>query len=146
MGTTTHRGSIDIEAPVTEVFAHVADPRNFYDALAPDEPPTIINATKTDDGVVTKYAWNAHPWAHHYLGGTMTREEFVPDQRIVDRSSEGPVWTFEFEETPTGTTVTVTFELVTKIALLDKIEDRVAWDGDRDLARMLATFKAALET
>ncbi len=32
-----------------------------------------------------------------------------------------------------------------KVPLLDKVEDRLSWDGDSDLDTMLALFKAAIE-
>jgi len=34
----------------------------------------------------------------------MTREEYLPNERIVDHSNTGGVWTFTFEPDETGTT------------------------------------------
>jgi hypothetical protein len=34
----------------------------------------------------------------------------------------------------------------TKVPLLDKLEDRIAWNGDKDLDACLENFKKAIET
>jgi hypothetical protein len=76
----------------------------------------------------------------------MTREGYIPNERIVDRSSTGPVWTYTFERDPTGTTLSLEFEYSTKVPLADKVVDRLSWNGDRDLDSILAHFKKAIET
>jgi hypothetical protein len=49
------------------------------------------------------------------------------------------------EPDQTGTTLSLAFEWSTKVPLVDKAVDRVAWNGDRDLDTMLAHFKEAIE-
>ena len=76
----------------------------------------------------------------------MTREEYVPNERIVDHSSTGPVWTFAFEPDPDGTTLSLAMELSTRVPLLDKLEAAVLSKGDQDLDAILDSFKKAIET
>ena len=80
-----------------------------------------------------------HPRCHD-------REECIPNDRIVDRSSTGPVWTFTFEPDPTGTTLSLAMEYSTRVPLMDKAVDRVSWNGDRDLDTILANYKKEIET
>ena len=60
--------------------------------------------------------------------------------------STGPVWTYTFEPDQTGTTLSLACEVSSKVPLADKVIDRVAWDGDRDLDTVLANMKKAIET
>lgn len=80
-----------------------------------------------------------------HVHGVMTREEFVPNQRIVDRSSTGPLWTLTVEPDQTGTTLALEFDYTSKVPLMDKVVDRVSWKGDRDLDAMLGTIKDGIE-
>jgi hypothetical protein len=74
----------------------------------------------------------------------MTREEYVSNERIVDHSSTGPVWTFTFEPDPNGTTLSLAMELSTRVPLLDKLEAAVFSNGDEDLDAILDSFKKAI--
>jgi uncharacterized protein YndB with AHSA1/START domain len=149
MSTTTHTRSIHIDAPVEKVFEHVQDPKNFYAAMAatsPQDPPKLLDVDVKPEGVGSTYQWTFHLWSLLYVGGTMTREEYVPNERIVDHSSTGPVWTFTVTPDATGTTLSLACELSSKVPLLDKLEDAVFWNGDRDLDAWLENFKKAIET
>ncbi len=89
------------------VFEHVKDPRHFYEAFAsmsPQGPPRISDVSMTPEGVGSTCEWTRHLWSLLYIGGTMTRQEYVPNERIVDHSSTGPLWTFTFEPDQAGTT------------------------------------------
>ncbi len=146
MTTTTHKRSVHIDAPVEKVFDHVKDPRHFYDALAGSERgrDALTDMRMTPDGVGSTYRWTSSKFGIH-LKGVMTREEYLPNERIVDHSSTGPVWTWTLEPDPTGTTLTLAFEYSTTVPLMDKVVDRVGWHGDRDLEAMLAYMKSAIE-
>jgi hypothetical protein len=63
--------------------------------------------------------------------------EYIPNERVADSSSTGPVWTWTFEPHPTGTTLSLGFEWSIKVPLMDKAVDLVAWNGDRDLDTIL---------
>jgi uncharacterized protein YndB with AHSA1/START domain len=143
MTTTTHKRTVHIDAAVETVFDYVQDPRHFFNAMS--EHDQLTDVALTPEGVGSTYAWKGSMFLLH-IHGVMTREEYIPNERIVDRSSTGPVWTFTFEADPTGTTLSLAFEWSAKVPLMDKVVDLVAWNGDRDLDRILANLKKAIET
>ncbi len=145
MTTTTHKRSVHIDAAVEKVFDYVKDPRHFFGAFFDRERSTLTDVTMTPEGVGSTYAWKSALLVFH-LSGVMTREEYILNERIVDRSSTGPVWTWTFEPDPTGTTLTLACEYSTKVPLMDKVVDLVAWNGDRDIDTILANLKKAIET
>jgi uncharacterized protein YndB with AHSA1/START domain len=108
MTTTTHKRTVHIDAAVQTVFDYVKDPRHFLNAMPGSDPThsAITDVTLTPEGVGTTYGWKGGMFGFH-IHGVMTREEYVPNERIVDRSSTGPVWTFTFEPDPTGTTLSL---------------------------------------
>lgn len=154
MTTTTHRRTVHIDAPVEKVFDHVQDPRNFFAAFpgSHGEPPPGLSGGA--GGVGSTYPWRSDLFGFRLGGGrfstsvegVLTREEYVPNERIVDHSSTGPTWTFTFQPDSTGTTVSLGFEYSTRVPLMDKVVDRVAWHGDRDLDETLQSLKAAIES
>ena len=143
MTTTTHKRSVHIDAAVETVFDYVKDPRHFFNAMP--GAGTLTDVTLTPEGVGSTDAWKGSMFVFH-IHGVMTREEYVPNERIVDHSSTGPVWTFTFEPDPTGTTLSLAFEWSTKVPLMDKAVDLVIWNGDRDLDTTLANLKKEIET
>lgn len=145
MTTTTHKRSVHIDAAVATVFDYVKDPHHFYDAFPDEQGTTLTDVTLTPEGVVSTYAWKGKMFIFHHEG-VMTREDYIPNERIVDHSSTGPVWTYTFEPDPTGTTLSLAIEYSTKVPLMDKVIDRVVWNGGRDLDTMLANMKKAIET
>ena len=145
MSTTTHKRSVHVDAPVETVFGYVKDPRHFVNAMAGREVgDRITDITLTPEGVGSTYTWQSGTFVFH-LHGVMTREEYISNERIADHSSTGPVWTFTFEPDPAGTTLTLAFEWSTRVPLMDKAVDFVAWNGDRDIDRILATLKKEIE-
>ncbi len=145
MTTTTHKRSVHIDAAVEKVFDYVKDPRHFYDATPERWRDALTDVTLTPEGVVSTYAWKG-TMLHLHVHGVMTREEHILNERIVDRSSTGPVWTWTFEPDPTGTTLSLAFEYSTRVPLMDKAVDLAAWNGDRDLDTILTNLKKAIET
>ncbi len=146
MSTTTHVRSIHIDAPVETVFDYVKDPAHFYDAM-PDRMRAKLRAVNvTPEGVGTTYEWVAGHLAGFELVGVITRQEYVVNERIVDSSSTGPVWTWTLEPDGDGTRLTLAFEYSTKIPLMDKVVDAIAWRGDRDVDAMLAAIEDEVET
>ena len=147
MTTTTHKRSVHIDAPVEMVFDYVKDPRHVFNAMpgSVHASNAITDVTLTPEGVGSTYTWKGGMFGLH-IHGVMTREEYIPNERIVDHSSTGPVWTFTFEPDPTGTTLSLAFEWSTKVPLMDKAVDRVLWNGDRDIDTILATLKREIET
>mgnify|MGYP001545733419 CR=1 FL=1 len=99
----------------------------------------------TAQGVGSTYQWTFHLWSLLYIGGTMTREEYVPNERIVDHSSTGPVWTFTFEPDPGRLDAVVGDGALHQGAALDKLEAAIFSKGDQDLDAILGSFKKAIE-
>lgn len=145
MTITTHKRSIRIDAPVERVFDYVKDPHNQFAAYYQEKKPTIAEEAMTaDSGEGSTWKWKGQALFLH-LHGTNTRVEFVPNVRIVDRSSTGAESTFTFEPDRTGTTLSIAIEISSKVPYLDKLEDAVIWSGDRDLDTWLANLKEAIE-
>jgi ligand-binding SRPBCC domain-containing protein len=145
MSTTRHVGTIHVDAPVQTVFDYVKDPVHFYSAM-PDSMHARLRAVNvTPEGVGTTYEWLAGHLAGFELVGVITRQECADNERIVDSSSTGPVWTWKFEPDGDGTTLTLAFEYSTKIPLMDKVIDAIGWRGDRDIDAILATVKGEVE-
>ena len=146
MSTTKHVRSIHIHAPVETVFDYVKDPVHFYDAMPGRRRPKLRAVNVTPEGVGTTYEWALGRLAGFDLVGVMTRTESVANERIVDRSSTGPVWTWTIEPEGDGTSLTLAFEYSTKIPLVDKVLDTVFWRGDRDIDAMLAAIEDEVES
>lgn len=146
MTTTAHKRSVHVDAPADKVFDYVKDPRHFWSAFYGGERPrsVVTDVNLTPEGVGSTYAWTGSLLAFHF-SGVSTREEYVVNKRIVDRSSTGPVWTVMLEPDPTGTNLSMAVEYSTKIPLMDKVIDYVTWRGDRDLDKALALIRRELE-
>jgi hypothetical protein len=76
---------------------------------------------------------------------TRTSHTYVPDQRIVDVSCTGVVWTFALEPDAAGTALTMEVEVSSPVPFLDTIEDKVLWKGDQALDTWLGRFKKAID-
>jgi uncharacterized protein YndB with AHSA1/START domain len=146
VSTTSHSRSIHIDAPVEKVFDYVKDPRHYYDAYWQEQKPGVTEVQLAPEaGVGSTWSWIGH-WLFVYLHGTSTREEYVANERIVDRSSTGGSFTFTFEPDEAGTTLTLEIAVSMPVPLADKVIDALAWQRDRDLDTMLGNLKTAIET
>lgn len=143
MKELAYRDSFSIDAPVSTVFAFFADPSNFRQA----EPGEIefTDIVTTERGVGTRYSWRTKILGIP-LSGQDVYTEFVPDERITDRSSsalEG-TWRYVFATEGTGTRLTVENEVrsVWSIPPLRQVLDLVAARSHRPRFQRI---KAALE-
>ena len=141
----THSRTIHVDAPVEKVFDQVKDLGHFMAAMrALGEDVTVVNVSTTPEGVGSKGEWK-----DRVLGipitATLTCEECVTNERIVHRSSTGPVWTLTVEPDETGTTLGLAFEYHSKMPFFATFVDHVMWDPDRDLDRLLANLEAQVE-
>ncbi len=100
--------SIHIEAPVEKVFDCVKDPRYVPEGFA--VPFEVKDVKLTDEGVGTYYSWATKTPGLRFEGFDVYTE-FIPGQRITDRSSWGLPgdWTFSFE--PEGSGMKLTAEI-----------------------------------
>lgn len=145
MTSTTHTRSVHIAAPVEKVFDYVKDPRNQWEAYELAGKNTIAEKDVAPDaGQGSTWTWQGH-FLFIPIHGTMTREEYVPNKRIVDHSTTGVLWTYTFEPDDAGTTLTMEVEVSSKMPFLDKVEDKLAWHGEKDLDTWLGNFKKAIE-
>jgi hypothetical protein len=144
MSSTTHKRSIHVDAPVAKVFDHVKDPQKQMDAHYQRDSAVTAQRMTPDAGAGSTWRWMGHVW-FIYLAGTMTREEYVLNERIVDRSSTGVLQTFTVEAEDSGTRLSLAVEVYSKVPGLDRIEDAIVWDGDRDIDTWLENIKSAIE-
>ncbi len=99
--------SIHIEAPVEKVFEFVKDPRNVPQGIT--APYEVKDVKQTDEGVGSYYSW-VFRIAGLPVEGFEVYTEFIPNQRITERSSQSFfgtfIWTFE----PEGSGMKMTIE------------------------------------
>ncbi len=98
--------SIHIEAPVEKVFDLVKDPRYVPEGVTMAFEVTDVKLT--DKGVGTCYSWVSKTPVLRWEGFDVYTE-FVPNQRITDRSSSSLVGdiTISFEPEGSGTKLTM---------------------------------------
>ena len=100
----------------------------------------------SDGGVGTTWSFKASLLRYRFTA-TYTRQEYVHDERIVDGNvNAGPSMAFDFEPDASGTTLTMSWAVPSKVTLLSTVWDRSYWNGDRDLDSMLSSVKNAVES
>lgn len=148
MTTITHTRHVHINASPEQVFEHVGQPQNIFAAmrsLTGEDAGNLANvAMAPDGGVGSVYEWRFRALMIP-VHVTVTREEFVPGERIVDRTSSGGGWIFTVAPEDGGTRLTATMEVSSRVPGLARLEDKLEWRGDEDLDAMLAAHKAAIE-
>lgn len=153
--TITHQRSIHIDAPVEKVFDYLKNPHRTYTVIS--QTPTsridrhvtgqLTDATMTRGcGVGTTYTFRSTLLGMH-ADATYTRQQFLPNQRIVDGNvNAGTTVTFGVEPDATGTTLSLTYATSTRFPLLSRLWDRLYWDADHDIDAMLHSIRSAVET
>lgn len=146
--TQMHERSVHIDAPVEQVFDYIKDPNHFFEAFteADRAHSAVTEVTLTPEGVGSTYKVMGRMFLLFYMEWILTREEYVPNERIVDHADMGGVWTLTFKPDEDGTTLSLAFGWSSKVPFLGEVLDRVTWNGDRDLDLMLANIKKAIET
>ena len=135
--------STHVEAPVEKVFDVYKDPRRAWEISNAGD---LVDAKTTEDGVGTYYSWAWHPLPGLHWEGFGVFTEFVPNQRITDRSSSPFVgtWTYTFEPEGSGTRVTAQRHPSSSRLLrsIDRLADRFRVFVEQ---REFGTLKALLE-
>jgi uncharacterized protein YndB with AHSA1/START domain len=103
---STMKRSIHIEAPVEKVFDFIKDPRNVAEGLM---APEVKDVKMTDEGVGSYYSW-VFRIAGLPIEGFDVYTEFIPNQRITDRSSFSITRDFIFSFEPEGSGMKLTIE------------------------------------
>lgn len=147
MPTTWHRRSTHIDAPVRTVFDYVKDPHHFFEAFPEKDRAhtAIAEVMTTPEGVGSTFTMMGRIFLVFHMEWVLTREEYVLDTRIVDRSNTGGVFEYGFEPEGTGTLLTVAFGWSSPVPLAAEFIDRMSWNGDEDLDVMLGNLKKAIE-
>jgi carbon monoxide dehydrogenase subunit G len=141
--------SIEIDAPVEEVFAFVADPVQTMDAMETLGRVVVSDVETTPQGAVWSWKWTERfrlvPFNVH---AKVTRLEQTPNQRIVEKHSTGPVCTYSLEPSGDGTRLTYTIELTRPRALLTQVQAFITTKGkgvESDMDKFLVAIKQRLE-
>ena len=100
--------SIHIEAPVEKVFDCVKDPRYMPEGFA--MPFEVKDVKLTEEGVGTYYSWATKTPGLRFEGFDVYTE-FIPNQRITDRSSSGFPGDFTYSFEPEGSGMKLTAEV-----------------------------------
>ena len=83
------------------------------------------------DGVGTTWSFTARLLVLR-IEATYTRDEFVPNKRIVDRNPDARCGVaFDFKPDATGTTLTMAWLDSSRFPLLTRLWDRIYWDGEK---------------
>ena len=135
--------SIHIEAPVEKVFDFFKDPRNMQGVLA---TPFVVKDVKlTEEGVGTYYSWATKIPGLRFEGFDVYTE-FVPNERITDRTSSGISgdWTFSFEPEDSGMRLTAeTYHR--SFWRLPLLRELVEWGQGPIAGRFLSAVKTKME-
>lgn len=139
----TYQQSIHIDAPVTKAFDFFRDPNNWAGEAA--RGVSFQDVRLTQEGMGTHYTWVVKI-AGISLEGFDVFTEFIPNQRITDRSSsslEG-TWTYSFESDGSGTKLTVTNQMgpFWRLPLLERLLD---WITAKTHEPVFKRLKAVLE-
>jgi uncharacterized protein YndB with AHSA1/START domain len=134
--------SITINAPVEKVFDFARDVGRLW-ACFPEV--AVRDVELKPDGVGSSARWFAHTLGIHNEG-TIEFAGVVPNQRIVAKSSVGPVFTFLFEADDGGTKLTVDAEWHLPVPLVGPpVEALIMKRSEKDGEAMLAGIKAQVE-
>ena len=145
MSSTSYQRSITIDAPVDKVFDFVKNPTNTFEAFFEGASTIAEKDIAPDTGEGSVWSWESHLLFLPFHG-TLTRRDYVPNERIVDHSSTGVTWTHTFEPHGTATTLSLEVEVSSPVPFLDKIEVKVFSKGESDLDTWLGNIKKAIES
>lgn len=141
MSSAKHTHSIHIDAPVEKVFGYLEDPAHFLATYPEKNQVTLETVDRNPDGTIATYQSKFRQTGMH-LTADWTREEYVPNERIVDRNSMGILFTWTVQADATGTTLTISWDA----SKLMKMLDAVFFHTDKKEAdEMLAKVKQAVE-
>jgi hypothetical protein len=135
--------SIHIEAPVEKVFDFVKDPRNVPEGVT--LPYEVRDVKLTDEGVGTYYSWVTRIAGLPFEGFDVYTE-FIPNQRITDRSSSSLVGDFitSFEAEGSGMKLTMESRHGS-FWRIPPFRQLVDWGQNMLSERFLSALKAQME-
>jgi uncharacterized protein YndB with AHSA1/START domain len=118
----TVQTSINISAPVEKVFAYVTDPMTVTDWMV----GMMEVSNVTGSGASLRYNWK-YKMAGVPLRGESTRNEYVPNERLVSENKEGIRSTFAFTFAPHegGTKLEMKVDYTIPIPVLGKLAEKL---------------------
>jgi len=136
--------AITINAPVEKVCGYINEPTNL-----PEIWPSMVevkDVQRLPNGG-TSFRW-VYKMAGMRFEGTTEDTEYVPNQRVVSKSTGGIestfTWTFQPEDG--GTKLTVEVEYTVPIPLLGKLAEAfIVKQNEREAELLLANLKAKME-
>jgi uncharacterized membrane protein len=135
--------SIEIKAPVKEVYDYVDDP-----ATSPEWMQGMIEVDNVKgSGVGRNYDWT-YKMAGLRLKGETTCTEDVPEKRIIVKSRGGveSVWTFNFDKSKDATVMDLDIDYKIPVPVIGKIAEKVLLKrNERDAETNLLNIKEKLE-
>jgi carbon monoxide dehydrogenase subunit G len=150
MTTTTVSKSIDIDAPVEKVFAFIANPETWLQAMPYDRDWGVRDVATAPDGSVMSFKATlrmAMGRLHYDFENTMIRKEFVPNERLVQEShglGTQLLDTYIFEQAGKGTRLTNQTEVSTVVPLWDRAGILLSTQGE-GLDQMTEEFLAKVK-
>lgn len=148
MTATTHKRSVHVDAPVDSVFDYVQDARHFWEAWDEEwrRHMALAEVKTTPDGVGSTARLMGRMFLFFHMEWVLTREEYVPNERIVDHAWLGRMITTLEPADPDGTTLSMAWEWDARVPLVAEALDRVSWNGEKELDIVLANLKKAIES
>jgi uncharacterized membrane protein len=142
MSTMTYKHRTRIEAPVEKVFNFFKDPRNWQELPHADQ---FKEVKVTEEGVGTYYrVMLPIPGLHIEAFGVFT--EFIPNQRITDRSSLSLAGTLTFWFQPEGSGMKLTMESHPRsLWRIPPLKQLAEWVMARRHKRYMSALKAKME-
>lgn len=136
--------SIDINAPVEQVFDYVDDPANL-----PEVWPSLVEIKDVEPlpGGGHKYRW-VYKMAGMHFEGTGQDTEFAPPRRVVATNKGGieSTLTWTFDSTAGGTTVNLEVAYSVPLPLLSRLAEAfIIRQNEREMELLLVNLKSRLE-
>ena len=138
--------SITINAPVSEVFEYIADPK-----LTPEWLPGMIETKdikQTENGIGSTHNWLYKMSGMTFEGKNIT-DEFEKDKKIVIRS-EGNIktlWNWNFTPQDNTTRLDLSVEYTVPMPVLGKLAEKVVLkQNEREADLALSNIKAKMES
>ena len=136
--------SIHIEAPVEKVFDFIKDPRNVPEGMT--VPFEVKDVKLTEEGVGSYYSWASKTPGLRFEGFDVYTE-FIPNQRITDRSSSSLAGDFITSFEPEGSGMKLTMETHHgSFWRIPPLRQLVDWGQSMISERFMSAVKAQMET
>ena len=140
---TTITKSIDISAPVENVFAYLSDPRNL--------PEWFVGVSEVTD-VRGSGVGQHNRWTYTMIGipfhGESKLTEHVPNQRLIFEQTGGmtSIITFTFAPLESGTKLGFDVDYTIPVPVLGKLAEKVVFQRNQREAQMsMENIKERLE-